>query len=64
MSEIYTPTRDELERRISRYGALKEMTTRSKELAGPTILISQLFVSLREVASCRHRWRLTGTKPR
>jgi hypothetical protein len=34
MSEIYTPTRDELERRISRYGALKEMTTRSKELAG------------------------------
>jgi len=33
MSEIYTPTRDELERRISRYGALKEMTTRSKELA-------------------------------
>ena len=34
MTEIYTPTREELEKRVSRYGELKEMTTRSKELAG------------------------------
>ena len=34
MTAIHTPTREELERRVSRYGELKEMTTRSKELAG------------------------------
>jgi quercetin dioxygenase-like cupin family protein len=34
MTNIHTPTREELERRVSRYGELKEMTTRSKELAG------------------------------
>lgn len=34
MSKIYTPTREELERRVSRYGQLREMTTRSNELAG------------------------------
>jgi quercetin dioxygenase-like cupin family protein len=34
MTDIYTPTREELERRVSRYGELKEMTTRTKELAG------------------------------
>ncbi len=34
MSSIYTPTREELERRISRYGELREMTTRGNELAG------------------------------
>jgi quercetin dioxygenase-like cupin family protein len=34
MTDIYTPTREELEGRVSRYSELKEMTTRSKELAG------------------------------
>jgi quercetin dioxygenase-like cupin family protein len=34
MSAIYTPTAEELERRISRFGQLREMTTRDQELAG------------------------------
>lgn len=32
--EIYTPTAEELERRISRFDRLREMTTREQELAG------------------------------
>ncbi len=34
MTEITTPTREELERRVSRYKGLKEMTTRENELKG------------------------------
>ena len=34
MTEITTLTREELERRVSRYNGLKEMTTRTTELAG------------------------------
>ena len=34
MTQIYTPTAEELERRISRFGQLREMTTREQELAG------------------------------
>ena len=34
MTDITTPTREELERRVSRYNGLKEMTTRTTELAG------------------------------
>lgn len=34
MTGIYTPTREALESRISRYGALREMTTRTEDLAG------------------------------
>ena len=34
MTAIHTPTREELERRVSRYSELKEMTTREKELKG------------------------------
>ena len=34
MTKIHTPTRDELEKRISRYAQLREMTTRTTELAG------------------------------
>ncbi len=34
MTEITTPTREELERRVSRYKGLKEMTTRDNELKG------------------------------
>ena len=34
MTQIYTPTAEELERRISRFGHLREMTTREQELAG------------------------------
>lgn len=34
MNKIYTPTREELDKRVSRYSQLKEMTTRDNELAG------------------------------
>jgi len=34
MTEITTPTREELEARVSRYKGLKEMTTRENELKG------------------------------
>jgi quercetin dioxygenase-like cupin family protein len=34
MTKIYTPTAEELERRISRFDQLREMTTREQELAG------------------------------
>ena len=34
MTEITTPTREELEARVSRYKGLKEMTTRDNELKG------------------------------
>ena len=34
MNKIYTPTREELDRRVSRYRQLKEMTTRTNELSG------------------------------
>ena len=34
MIQIHTPTRAELEARVSRYGELREMTTRENELAG------------------------------
>ena len=34
MTQIYTPNAEELERRISRFGQLREMTTRDHELAG------------------------------
>jgi len=34
MTVIYTPTAQELERRISRFDRLREMTTRGQELAG------------------------------
>ena len=33
MNKIHTPTREELESRISRFGQLREMTTRTSELA-------------------------------
>jgi quercetin dioxygenase-like cupin family protein len=33
MTEIYTPTREELERRVSRFSQLKQMTTATKDLA-------------------------------
>ena len=42
MTKIHTPTREELEKRISRYGQLREMTTRTTELAG----ISQTAVDI------------------
>jgi quercetin dioxygenase-like cupin family protein len=34
MPQIYTPTVEELERRVSRFDRLREMTTREQELAG------------------------------
>ena len=42
MNSIHTPTREELEKRISRFGQLREMTTRTTELAG----ISQAAVDI------------------
>lgn len=34
MPKVHTPTRQELDGRVSRFGQLREMTTRSTELAG------------------------------
>ena len=44
MNKIQTPTRQELDSRISRFGQLREMTTRTSELADvPQGAIDQIF---------------------